>query len=148
MLEGGEGELVLGNGRSRSTHEGVREAWHEGVRTGCMGSCILGSNVPRCNRRHLGERAAGRGSCEGGRLVKSLESMSRALGGNAQGGAAEGSVHPRVHHCTFGSKYQSLAQGQAHRELARGEERGAPAEPKEHMKRLGGVRGRRRLGDG
>ena len=77
----GTGEVVVrGNGRGRSTHEALGEAGREGIWTGCMGTCILGVNVPGCIRRHLGKRTAGRGSCEGEGPLKGLESTRGALG--------------------------------------------------------------------
>ena len=74
-------EVVRGNGRGRGKCERPGKAWHEGVRTGYMGTCTLGGYVPKCLARHLGRRTAGRGTCEGEGLLRSQESRCSALGG-------------------------------------------------------------------
>ena len=35
------GEVVRGNGRGKSSHEGLGGATHEGIRAGCVGGCTL-----------------------------------------------------------------------------------------------------------
>ena len=74
-------EVVLGNGRGRGKCERLGKAWHDGVGAGCMGACIPGVYVPRCNLGHPERRTAGRGSCEGEGLLISLRNMRGALGG-------------------------------------------------------------------
>ena len=59
---GGEGAATKGGGRLEVV----------GIWTGCMGACTLGGNVRRCQVMHLERRTAGRGACEGERLVGSL----------------------------------------------------------------------------
>ena len=138
-FEGAGGEVVWGNGRRMGSHERLKNAGQNGVGAGCVGACILGHSASGCLLQHLGSRTAGRGSCQGEGLFRSLIDDERASWRQClkkTGGGASLRVHPGAD-C---AKSHCSAQERARTEMVQGEERGAHAEPEYHKQSFGGKR--------
>ena len=138
VCKGAWRELGRGNGRGKSTHEGLRNARHEGIVTGCVDACNLRGYVPSYNLGHLDGRTAGSCACEGEGLPRSLKRICVTSGEARKGRETGGWGHPRVHRRASCAKCQDLAHERPQEEPEGAHERGAHALCNERHTSLGG----------